>query len=89
MSGAMPGLPITHALSGVSFTLMYSSTLKTDYQSYHEVIHRDDIDVAKIIEEDGTYGFILDHNMSRSRGYKTVADCKKILFLVLDSLEVN
>ena len=69
---------------------MYSSTLKTDYLLYHEVIHKDDIDVAKIIGfKDGTYGYILDHNMSCSRGYKTVADCKSILFPVLDSLEVN
>ena len=66
---------------------MYSSTLKTDYLLYHEVIHKDDMDVAKVIGfKDGTYGYILDHNMSRSRGYKTVADCKAILFPVLDSL---
>ena len=69
---------------------MYSSTLKTDYSLYHEVIHKDGIDVAKVIGyKDGTYGYILDFNMSCSRGYKTVADCKSILFPVLDSLEVN
>ena len=69
---------------------MYSSTLKTDYRLYHEVIHKDDMDVAKVIGfKDGTYGYILDHNMSCSRGYKTVADCKSILFNVLDSLEIK
>ncbi len=51
---------------------MYSSTLETEYQLYHEVIHRDDIDVAKVIGyKDGTYGFILAHNMACSRGYQT------------------
>lgn len=66
---------------------MYSSTLKTDYLLYHEVIHKDDMDVAKVIGfKDGTYGYILDHNMSTSRGYKCVADCKAILFPILDSL---
>ena len=66
---------------------MYSSTLKTEYSLYHEVIHKGDIDVAKVIGyKDGTYGYILDHNMSCSRGYKSVADCKQILFEVLDDL---
>ena len=66
---------------------MYSSTLKTDYLLYHEVIHKDDMDVAKVIGfKDGTFGYILDHNMSTSRGYKCVADCKAILFPILDSL---
>ena len=47
---------------------MYSSTLETEYQLYHEVIHRDDIDVAKVIGyKDGTYGFILVHNMAISK----------------------
>jgi hypothetical protein len=65
----------------------YSSTLKTEYVLYHEVIHKGDIDVAKVIGyKDGTYGYILDHNMSCSRGYKSVADCKQILFEVLDDL---
>jgi hypothetical protein len=69
---------------------MYSSTLETEYHLYHEVIHRDDIDVAKVIGyKDGTYGFILVHNMACSRGYQNVADCKSILFPILDSLEVN
>ena len=66
---------------------MYLSTLKTDYSLYHEVIRHNDIEVAKVIGfKDGTYGYILDHNMACSRGYKTVADCKSILFPVLDSL---
>ena len=66
---------------------MYSSTLKTDYLLYHEVIHKDDMDVAKVIGfKDGTYGYILNYNMSTSRGYKCVADCKAILFPILDSL---
>lgn len=66
---------------------MYSSTLKTDYSLYHEVIHKDNTDVAKVIGyKDGTYGYILDHNMSCSRGYKNVADCKQILFKVLNDL---
>jgi len=66
---------------------MYSSTLKTDYVLYHEVIHKDNTDIAKVIGyKDGTYGYILDHNMSCSRGYKSVADCKQILFKVLDAL---
>jgi hypothetical protein len=66
---------------------MYSSTLNTDYTLYHEIIKHDDIDCAKIIQfKAGDYGYILDHNMSISRGYKTVSDCKKILFLLLDKL---
>ena len=71
---------------------MYSSYLKTDYQLYHEVIQKDGIDVAKVIGyKDGTYGYILDYNMSCSRGYKSFTDCKAMLFTVLDSLitEVN
>jgi len=64
---------------------MYSSALNTDYTLYHEVIRKDNIDVAKIIGfKDGTYGYILDRNMSTSRGYKTVAECKKMLFMILD-----
>jgi hypothetical protein len=67
---------------------MYSSTLNTDYTLYHEIIKHDDIDCAKIIQfKAGDYGYILDHNMSISRGYKTVSDCKKILFLLLDKLK--
>ena len=63
---------------------MFSSTLKTDYNLYHEVIHQNDIDVAKVIGyKDGTYGYIIDHNMSCSRGYKSVAECKSMLFKVL------
>lgn len=69
---------------------MYSSTLKTDYLLYHEVIHKDGIDAAKVIGyKDGTYGYILDHNMACSRGYRSVVDCKSMLFKILDSLEVN
>ena len=65
--------------------LMYSSRLNTDYDLYHEIIKHDDIDCAKIIGfKGGDYGYIIDHNMSTSRGYKTVGDCKKVLFLLLD-----
>ena len=61
---------------------MYSSTLNTDYTMYHEIIKRDGIDCAKIIQfKAGDYGYILDHNMSTSRGYKTVGDCKMSLYL--------
>jgi hypothetical protein len=68
--------------------MIYSSTLKTDYWQYFEVIHKNGVDVAKVIgHRDGTFGFILDHNMSCSRGYRTVSDCKSMLFRVLDSLE--
>jgi len=64
----------------------YSSTLNTEYTLYHEVIRADGIDCAKIIGyKDGTYGFIIDSNMSISRGYRTVADCKAMLFKTLDS----
>ena len=64
---------------------MFSSTLNTDYALYHEVIQKDGIDVAKVIGfKNGTYGYILDRNMSSSKGYKTVADCKEVLFLILD-----
>ena len=65
---------------------MYSSKLNTEYSLYHEIIQRDGIDCAKVIGyKDNTYGYILDHNMSTSSGYKTVADCKEILFKVLDA----
>ena len=64
---------------------MYSSTLNTDYTFYYETIKRDDIDCAKIIGfKGGDYGYIVDHNMSTSRGYKTVGDCKKVLYLLLN-----
>ena len=71
--------------------MTYSSTLKTEYVLYHEVIKHDGIDCAKVIGyKDGSYGFILDANQSVSRGYKTVSDCKKILFIVLDGkLAIN
>ena len=63
----------------------YSSTLKTEYALYHEVIKHDAIDCARVIGyKDGTYGFILDADHSVYRGYKTVADCKEVLFIVLD-----
>ena len=68
----------------------YSSTLNTEYTLYHEVIKHDDIDCARIIGyKDGTYGYILDANHSVSRGYKTVADCKGILFRVLNKMFVE
>ena len=64
---------------------MFSSTLKTDYDLYHENIYKDDIEVAKVIGfKDETYGYILSHNMACSRGYKTVSDCKDMLFKVLN-----
>lgn len=64
---------------------MFTSYLHNiDYELYHEVIQYDGIDVAKVIGfKDGTYGYILDRDMSCSRGYKTVADCKEILFTTL------
>jgi len=63
----------------------YSSTLNTAYILYHEVIKADGIDCAKVIGfKDDTYGYIIDSNMSTSSGYKTVADCKAVLFKVLE-----
>ncbi len=63
----------------------YSSSLNTEPSLYHEVIKADGIDCAKVIgHKDGTYEFIIDSNMARSRGYKTVADCKSMLFKVLE-----
>ena len=57
---------------------------------YHEIIKRDGIDCAKVIQfKAGDYGYILDHNMSTSRGYKTVGDCKMILYVLLDKLSTT
>jgi hypothetical protein len=52
---------------------------------YHEHIYHDNQVVAQVLsDKDNTYWFVLTDNHAISRGYKTVADAKKLLFLALD-----
>ena len=66
---------------------MYSS-IRVPHNSdlYHELIFKYDKVVAMVMSEGETYWWILTHNHSISRGYKTVADAKEILFPILDDL---
>lgn len=51
---------------------------------YHEWIYKGDEVVAKVMsEQDGTYWWFISSTYSISRGYKTVADAKKVLFMIL------
>jgi hypothetical protein len=55
---------------------------------YHEQIFRDNQFVAQVLsEDDGSFWFVLAHNHSISRGYKTVAEAKNSCsFLLIVSL---
>jgi len=67
---------------------MYTSNrIPHDSGLYHEQIFKDNQFVAQVLsEEDGSFWFVLAHNHSISRGYKTVVDAKKLLFLSLDRI---
>jgi hypothetical protein len=64
-----------------------SNRIPHDSGLYHEEIYFDNEVVAKVLsEEDGTYWWIILKNCSISKGYKTVADAKKLLFISLDRI---
>lgn len=61
-----------------------SNRIPHDSGMYHEHIFYDNQVVAQVLsEKDGSYWWVLTHNHSISRGYKTVAAAKKPLFAVL------
>ena len=65
------------------------NSLRTDEgsQPYHEVIYLGHTKpVAKIMHTEDGYWWILNHNHAISRGYRSVADAKRTLFPVLDSV---
>jgi len=62
-----------------------SNRIPHDSGMYHEHIYHDNQVVAQVLsDKDNTYWFVLTDNHAISRGYKTVADAKKLLFLALD-----
>lgn len=64
-----------------------SNRIPHDSGLYHEHIFHNNKIVAQLLsEEDGSFWYVLTHNNSLSRGYKTVADAKKPLFLSLDRI---
>lgn len=64
-----------------------SNRIPHDSGLYHEHIFYNDKIVAQVLsEEDGSFWYVLTHNNSLSRGYKTVADAKKLLFISLDCI---
>ena len=81
-------LPVFLLLTeGSNHQKMYTSNrIPHDCGLYHEWIYKDDKVVAKVMSEGDTYWWILTHNHSISRGYKTVAQAKELLFLSLDRL---
>ena len=85
MGGLSEGLtPSPHHKGNIMFT---SNRIHHDSALYHEHIFFNDTLVAQVMsEENGTYWFVLTRNNSLSRGYKTVADAKKLLFMSLDCI---
>jgi hypothetical protein len=67
--------------------MYYSERIPHDSGLYHEYIYRDNEypAVAQILSENDSYWWIIQSNQSISRGYKSVADAKSMLFAVLDN----
>jgi hypothetical protein len=77
-----------HSFISSQMKPLYNS-LRTDEgtQPYHEVVYLGYTKpVAKIMRANDGYWWIIQHNFSISRGYKTVSDLKAVLFPVLDSI---
>lgn len=66
-----------------------SERIPHDSGMYHERIYWNDELVAKVMSDpkDSSYWWIKENNQSISRGYKTVADAKKTLFMVLEGVK--
>jgi len=68
-------------------TIKYASTrFNHDSGLYHEWIYQGDKVVAKVMSEDDSYWWVIILNNSISRGYRTVADAKDVLFKTLESM---
>jgi hypothetical protein len=62
-----------------------SNRIPHDSGMYHEHIFHDNQVVAQVLSNgDSTYWYVLSDNQAISRGYKTVADAKDMLFRVLE-----